>query len=44
MHDIAYMELEKKTCNGICLQNRNRLRDIENKLWLPKIKDRGGIN
>ena len=35
---------KKKTCSGICLQNRNRLRDIENKLWLPKIKDRGGIN
>ena len=36
-YDIAYMWNQKKGTNELFL-NRNRLTDIENKLWLPKGK------
>ena len=39
-----YIESKKKKCKGTYLQNRNRTTDIENKLTIPKGKEKGEIN
>ena len=42
-YDIAYMWNLKKWYKWTYLQNRSRISDVENKLWLPGVR-RGGIN
>ena len=43
-YDITYMWNLKKWYKWAYLQNRNRLKDIENKLMVTKGESGGGIN